>query len=161
MLLSNMLPNRGYGDGDGSAYAVDHAGLRTLLGTRRIIAANGASLAPFGTIDTPGQGETVSGVDRELRVGADAGPHLIPIDGSTIDVYVDNIFMGHPDVWPLPRRHRDAVPGPGQLERRGGPFLIDTTQLTNGLHTISWVVRDNAGRSAGMGSRFFRVQNGS
>ncbi len=37
--------------------------------------------------------------------------------------------------------------------------MIDTTALTNGLHTISWVVRDDAGQTSGIGSRFFRVQN--
>jgi hypothetical protein len=31
--------------------------------------------------------------------------------------------------------------------------------LSNGLHTISWVVRDDAGAAQGVGSRFFAVQN--
>jgi hypothetical protein len=40
-----------------------------------------------------------------------------------------------------------------------GYFRIDTTQLSNGLHTISWGARDNAGHGNGLGSRFFLVQN--
>jgi hypothetical protein len=33
--------------------------------------------------------------------------------------------------------------------------------LGNGLHTMAWVVTDNQGSTAGVGSRFFRVFNGS
>ena len=39
--------------------------------------------------------------------------------------------------------------------------MIDTTQLSNGLHTIQWNIRDDIGQVSGVGSRFFRVQNGS
>ena len=61
MVLTNMLPNQGNGTFDLHVFATDYAGLTTNLGTRRIIAANSGSTRPFGTIDTPGQGETVSG----------------------------------------------------------------------------------------------------
>ncbi len=44
---------------------------------------------------------------------------------------------------------------------RLGFFIIDTRALANGLHTIAWVVRDSAGRGAGVGSRFFSVFNAS
>ena len=40
-----------------------------------------------------------------------------------------------------------------------GAFVFDSRTLTNGLHTISWVVRDNTGAEVGIGSRFFKVQN--
>ena len=39
--------------------------------------------------------------------------------------------------------------------------MIDTTSLTNGMHTISWVVTDDQGSTEGIGSRFFTVSNGS
>lgn len=161
MLLSNMLPNRGTVTVTLSAYAVDHAGLRTLLGTRRIIAANGASLAPFGTIDTPGQGQTVSGVIANFGWALTPAHTSIPSDGSTIDVYVDNIFMGHPTYGLYRADIATLFPGLANSNGAVGVLSIDTTLLSNGLHTISWVVRDNAGRSTGMGSRYFRVQNGS
>ena len=61
MVLTNFLPNQGNGTFTLHAYAYDGAGLQTLLGSRRIVAANSTSVKPFGTIDTPGQGETVSG----------------------------------------------------------------------------------------------------
>ena len=39
--------------------------------------------------------------------------------------------------------------------------VIDTTRLTNGLHTISWTVVDDQGATEGIGSRFFTVSNGT
>lgn len=40
-----------------------------------------------------------------------------------------------------------------------GAFMLDTTTLTNGLHTIAWLVTDSADRTEGIGSRFFIVNN--
>jgi hypothetical protein len=37
--------------------------------------------------------------------------------------------------------------------------VLDTTPLSNGIHTVGWVVRDAAGHTAGIGSRFFTVAN--
>ncbi len=39
--------------------------------------------------------------------------------------------------------------------------ILDTTALTNGMHTISWIVTDNQGATEGIGSRFFTVSNGA
>ena len=69
---------------------------QTLLGTRRIVAANASSVKPFGTIDTPGQGETVSGTIVNFGWALTPQPSIIPINGSTIDVYVDGVNRGHP-----------------------------------------------------------------
>ena len=33
--------------------------------------------------------------------------------------------------------------------------MIDTTALSNGLHTIVWTATDSAGLTGGIGSRFF------
>ena len=161
MVLTNFLPNQGNGTFTLHAYAVDGAGLQTLLGTRRIVAANAASTRPFGTIDTPGQGETVSGTITSFGWALTPQPNIIPVNGSTIDVYVDGVFRGHP----VYNNYRSdiATMFPG-LRNSGGAvgfFSIDTTTLSNGLHTIQWVVTDSAGQTSGMGSRFFRVQNGS
>ena len=38
--------------------------------------------------------------------------------------------------------------------------MIDTTALSNGMHTIAWTVTDNLGSTEGIGSRYFRVSNG-
>jgi hypothetical protein len=40
-----------------------------------------------------------------------------------------------------------------------GSYVIDTSALGNGLHTIAWSVTDSAGRTEGIGSRFFNVLN--
>jgi len=50
---------------------------------------------------------------------------------------------------------------PGYNNSNGavGFFFIDTTQLQNKLHTISWSVTDNGNRTDGIGSRFFTVFN--
>src|SRR5207302_1109249 len=40
-----------------------------------------------------------------------------------------------------------------------GYMYLDTTKMTNGLHTISWNVYDNKVRGNGIGSRFFNVFN--
>ncbi len=161
MALTNTMPNQGNGTFDFYAYATDHGGMSTLLGTRRLIVANNASTFPFGTIDTPGQGETVSGVIVNFGWALAKGSRMIPFDGSTIDVYVDNVFRGHPVYNNYRVDIATLFPGLANSNGAIGYFMLDTTQLTNGLHTISWVVRDNAGQSSGVGSRFFRVQNGS
>jgi hypothetical protein len=41
-----------------------------------------------------------------------------------------------------------------------GAFDIDTTALSNGLHSLAWGVTDSAGRVEGIGSRNFVVSNG-
>ena len=47
------------------------------------------------------------------------------------------------------------------LFRSQGLFGFDTTTLADGLHTISWTVTDTNNKTAGVGSRFFRVFNGT
>ena len=52
-----------------------------------------------------------------------------------------------------------AFPGYTNAAAAGGHFTLDTTTLTNGLHTIGWLVTDSYGRADGVGSRFFTVAN--
>ena len=61
LLLTNMLPNGGDGAYRIHAYADDVDGHTTLLGSKTISCSNSTATLPFGTIDTPGQGESVSG----------------------------------------------------------------------------------------------------
>ena len=42
-----------------------------------------------------------------------------------------------------------------------GVATFDSTTLTNGVHTLSWLVTDNLGSASGIGSRYFTVSNGS
>ena len=162
MILTNMLPNQGNGTFDLHAIATDLGGAQTLLGTRRIVAANSASSFPFGTIDTPGQGATVSGTIVNFGWALAPTGRQIPISGNTIDVYIDGVFRGHP-VYNQVRADIASL-FPGLYNTTGGRgavgyFIIDTTTLSNGLHTISWVIIDDIGQASGVGSRYFRVQN--
>ena len=114
---------------------------------------------PFGAIDTPGQGETVSGVIYNWGWALTPGSAVIPADGTSIDVMIDGAFAGHP-VYGLYRDDIASIfPGYTNARTAVGYYLIDTTMMENGRHTISWIVRDNQGRAQGIGSRYFTVFN--
>ena len=160
LLLTNMLPNRGNGTFRLHAYAQDSDLQRTLIGSRTITAANSTADAPFGAIDTPAQGETISGPGYvNWGWALTPQPNMIPANGSSIQVYVDGVALGtitynlfRPDVSGL-------FPG---LQNSGGPVgyrAIDTTTLSEGMHTIAWVATDTSGHATGIGSRFFTVNN--
>lgn len=160
MLLSNFLPNSGTGVFTLHALATDLDGHTVSLGTRRIDARNSTGVLPFGTIDTPLQGQTVSGTIVNFGWALTPSPsNFIPTDGSTIDVYIDNVRVGSP----VYNNFRADIAGlfPGLANTNGaiGYFYIDTTTLTNGRHSIAWVVRDNTGAATGIGSRYFNVVN--
>jgi hypothetical protein len=159
MILSNMLPNAGNGTFTLHALARSQGGESEIIGTRVVVADNAASTRPFGTIDTPGQGAIVSGPVVNFGWALTPQPKMIPLDGSTIDVYIDGVMVGHPSY----NHFRPDIAGlfPGYANSNGavGAYVFDSTSLSNGLHTISWVVRDDAGAVEGVGSRFFTVQN--
>lgn len=83
--------------------------------------------------------------------------------GTYCDDDVANLFgttTAHPVGTPRadnPTRHRNLDAGRGAI----GVYSIDTTTLVNGVHTIAWSVTDSAGRTEGIGSRFFTVLNGA
>lgn len=178
-VLSNLLPNAGNGPITFHAYAFDVNNNVALLGSRTVIGVNGASVLPFGTIDTPGQGATVSGTITIFGWALTPGANIIATDGSTIQVIVDNVVVGNPTYnqcrgsngtnFPAPgtcnddvatvfgRSYRNISEGSGAI----GSFALDTTILTNGIHTMEWRVTDSAGNVQGIGSRYFYVQNGS
>ncbi len=86
-------------------------------------------------------------------------PHCIPFDGSTIDLVIDNVVVGHP-VYSNPRADIAALfPGLCNSSNAVGYYVLDTTTLANGVHTIAWVARNTAGGATGMGSRYFTVAN--
>jgi hypothetical protein len=72
---------------------------------------------------------------------------------------VDGVLLGHP-VYNNPRSDIQAL-FRGYTNTNGavGYFMLDTTLLTNGVHTIEWGVRDDAGNAQGIGSRYFTVGN--
>jgi hypothetical protein len=160
MLLTNFLPGGGTGIFTITVIISDVDGHTTKLDSRRIDCRNLSNTLPFGTIDTPAQGETVSGTIVNFGWALTPNPgNCIPTNGSTILVVIDNIVVGHP-VYNKPRGDISAL-FPGLCNSSGaiGFYILDTTTLPNGVHTISWVVRDNAGGATGMGSRYFTVAN--
>jgi hypothetical protein len=84
---------------------------------------------------------------------------MIPLDGSTLRVWVDGVGLGHP----VYNNYRSdiATQYPGYANSNGavGYYYLDTTAYANGLHTIAWGVVDNGGNTTGIGSRFFTVLN--
>ncbi|MDO8835986.1 MAG: hypothetical protein Q7V01_10325, partial [Vicinamibacterales bacterium] len=214
LMLTNMLPHvtsgLAYG-GQGTlqlyAIATDVEGKTTLLGRSRadhaptsITLTNDTIAKPFGAIDTPGQGETVSGLlanfgwvlTRDGNTSAEAGDISIPTDGSTVGVFLDGVKVGQVAYNqcrgtvgnPVPAGlycdddvaniFGNAMPQATFSQRVAnqtayrnldagraaiGSFAIDTTTLANGRHTIAWGVTDSAGRTEGIGSRFFHVLN--
>lgn len=159
MLLTNMLPGGGNGTYRLHAYVEDVDGHSTFLGTRTITGNNSAGTLPFGAIDTPGQGETVSGVITNWGWALTPQPANIPTDGSTIDVLIDGVVVGRP-TYAFDRADIAALfRGYANTNSAVGYFTIDTRTLSNGVHTIAWVVRDSMGRAQGIGSRYFTVQN--
>jgi hypothetical protein len=165
-MLTNELPSNNGNDGVGNgtynihAIAHDKAGKSTDLGTKTIVVDNRDATAPFGSIDTPAQGATISG-SAFVNFGWALTPvgKSIPIDGSTIWVYIDGLPYGHP-VYNNPRLDIETLfPGYANSARAVGYFYIDTTHIPNGVHTIAWTVTDSVGAKSGIGSRYFIIQN--
>jgi uncharacterized protein (TIGR01370 family) len=162
MLLTNFLPGGGNGTFTLHAVARDNGGHGVTLGTATITCDNEHAVKPFGAIDTPVQGGIASG-NKYVNFGwaLTPRPNSIAIDGSTIDVRVDGVKVGHP-VYNLYRSDIASLfPGYANSQGAVGYFILDTTAYSNGVHTIQWTVRDSAGNTDGIGSRYFIIQNPS
>jgi uncharacterized repeat protein (TIGR03803 family) len=164
LLLTNVLPNQGNGPFKLYAFADDVDGNSTLLGTRTIVTANATATKPFGAIDTPGQGEIVSG-SRYPNFGwvlSRGATRADPPGGGLVQVFIDGVLAGTPAGW-TSRSDLTAAFPQAQYSGVGNAlavFEVDTTALSNGVHTIAWFVTDNQGVAEGVGSRFFTVSNG-
>ncbi len=160
MLLTNFLPNGGNGTFVLHAIATDAVGKTTTLGTKTIICDNANAVKPFGAIDTPGQGSTVSGSDYiNWGWALTPQPNTIPTDGSTINVYVDGVNLGNPQYNIYRADIADLFPNYTNSSGAAGNFKLDTTAYENGVHTIQWTATDDAGNTDGIGSRYFTISN--
>jgi hypothetical protein len=160
MLLTNMFPNQGNGAFTLYADAGDKEGNIVTLGVKTITCDNANAVKPFGAIDTPIAGGTAAGKSYvNFGWALTPMPNMIPTDGSTISVWVDGKALGRP-VYNI---YREDIPTrfPGYANSDGaiGYYYLDTTQYANGMHTIAWTIRDNAGNEDGIGSRYFSIQN--
>jgi hypothetical protein len=160
MMLTNFLPDNGNGTFKIHAIAADIEGNQVTLGIKTITCDNANAVKPFGAIDTPAQGGLAAGSNyRNQGWVLTPMPNSIPTDGSTINVIVDGFNIGHPtyNVY----RQDIAALFPGYANSNGALayFDLDTTIYSNGVHTISWNVADDAGNTDGIGSRYFSIQN--
>jgi hypothetical protein len=164
LMLTNFLPNQGNGTFTLYAYADDTDGHTTLLGRKVITCTNSKATRPFGAIDTPGQGELVSGASyANFGWVLALGPTLAYPPHGTVRVVIDGVFGPSPGGWasrPDLTALFPAATYPG-VTNALGVIDIDTTALSNGVHTIAWVVTANNGESDGVGSRYITVSNGS
>ena len=163
MLLTNFLPGGGNGTYVLEAVATDYVGNAQSLGTKTIYCDNANAVKPFGAIDAPGPGQKVSGSQYKNNGWVlTPPPDSIPETGTTINVYIDNVYLGHP-AYGIYRPDIEALFGPEYTNRSaaGGSFTLDTTAFENGLHIIYWTARDSGGDEEGIGSRYFVIDNSS
>jgi hypothetical protein len=157
MVLTNMLPNQGNGTYTLHAFASDVEGRVSYLGSRTFSSSNATTMEPFGTIDTPGQGDTISGIYTVF--GWALAPQPNTILPERILMFVDGFYVG----WVKYGSFRSDVaalfPGLNDTNRAGGHFILDTRLLSNGLHTMSWMILPATGSLQHVGSRFFVVNN--
>ena len=160
ILLTNVLPNRGNGPFSLAAFAHDASGHRVEIGRKTIHCNNDNQAKPFGTIDSPKSGESISG-SSYLNFGwvLTPLPKTVPKDGSTISVWVDGVQLGHP----VYNQYREDIarqfPEFNNSQGAVGYYYLETTQYRNGVHTIGWSVVDDQGQAEGIGSRFFSIDN--
>jgi hypothetical protein len=158
MMLTYGLPNAN-GTFKLHAIAVDEEGNQLKLGTKTIVVDNAHSVKPFGAIDAPAPGQTISGTLASGGWTLTPKPASIAIDGSTIWVNIDSVDVGHP-LFGINRGDLAGLfPGYANTNTAGGSFSLDTTKYTNAMHSIAWIVYDNQGHGDGIGSRFFTIQN--
>ncbi len=161
LMLTNALPNGGNGSYVIRAFATDNSGNRVPLGSKKIVCDNSTNVKPFGALDTPTQGGIASGTDFvNFGWALTAKPNTIPIDGSTIMVWVDGEPLpGHP-AYNVPRKDLAArFPDYNNSAGPGGFYFINTRMYRNGVHRIAWSVKDDAGNMDGIGSRYFKILN--
>lgn len=161
MALTNSFPNNGNGTFIITAVGGDGSGNEVLLGSRTLICDNEHSVKPFGVLDTPVRGSVVSGTDFvNYGWALTPLPNTIPNDGSTITVLIDGVPQPGQPVYNGYRVDiAERFPGYKNSSGAVGYYFLDTTFFADGLHTISWDVRDDAGNEGGSGSYYFRISN--
>lgn len=160
MLLTNFLPSKGIGMYTLFAQAVDQNNVPRKVGVSTITCDNGHAVKPFGAIDTPAPGGLASGA-QYVNWGwvLTPSPNQIPAQGTTIDVLVDGVNVGHPTYNVYRQDIADLFPGYANSDGAAAFFALNTEVYQNGVHTIEWIATDNAGNKEGIGSRYFTIHN--
>jgi len=157
--ITGLLPDDGNSTYTIHAIATDSHGAGTTLGTRTIHCDNANATEPFGSFFRPGHGETISGNYMNVGWALTPQPNTIPYDGSTITVFFDGVNIGNPFYNVYREEIAYAFQGYNNSEGAGGYIYIDTTQYQNGVHTLGWIVVDDAGNSESIGFRYIKIEN--
>lgn len=158
-LMTGLFPDGGNSTYTIHAIATDGHGIDTTLGTRTIHCDNANAVKPFGSFFRPGHGETISGNYMNVGWALTPQPNTIPYDGSTITVFFDGVNIGNPVYNVYREEIAYAFQGYNNSEGAGGYIYIDTTQYENGIHTLGWIVVDDAGNTESVGNRYIKIEN--
>jgi hypothetical protein len=155
-----------FGQGNGTyklyAFGFDQEGNVATIGSKSVVVSNNTATKPFGSIDTP----TIGG---DPGTSPNFGWGLTPkVNGAATCKIQPNGVQVSIDSGPLqPVVYGDArtdiagaFPGFSNTSAAGGHFIFDWSTLTNGPHTIGWLITDDCNRADGVGSRFFNVTTG-
>jgi hypothetical protein len=162
LMLTWGLWNQGNGTYRLHAFAFDQENNVATIGTKTIIVNNNMATKPFGSIDTPTVGGDASGPNFGWGLTPKVnGAATCKIPSNGIQVSIDSGPL-QPVVYGDARADiAGAFPGFSNSAAAGGHFIFDWSTLTNGLHTIGWLITDDCNRADGVGSRFFNVTGGA
>ena len=162
LMLTWGLWNQGNGTYKLYAFAFDQENNVATIGAKTIIVNNNAATKPFGSIDTPAVGGDASGPNFGWGLTPKVnGAATCKIPSNGVQVSIDSGPL-QPVVYGDARSDiAGAFPGFSNSAAAGGHFLFDWSTLTNGPHTIGWLITDDCGRADGVGSRFFNVTGGT
>jgi YVTN family beta-propeller protein len=161
LMLTWGLWNQGNGTYRLSVFAFDQEDNVSTIGTKTIVVNNNAATKPFGSIDTPAVGGDASGANFGWALTPKVnGVATCKIPSNGVQVSIDSGPL-QPVVYGDARSDiAAAFPGFSNSAAAGGHYIFDWSTLTNGVHTIGWLVTDDCNRADGIGSRFFNVANG-
>jgi len=163
LLLTQGLFSQGNGPFTLYAFAYDREGRSAVLGSKAITVSNATATKPFGSIDVPAYGQTMTAdfFNFGWALTPNASPAACMIINGNVLVSIDSgpltpVSYGdaRPDI-------AAAFPGFSNGAGAGGAYHIPIATLANGTHQIGWYVVDNCNRAEGIGSRFFSVLTGS
>ena len=166
LMLTNFLPNGGDGAYLLKVFATDREGNRTLIGMRSIVGQNSTATRPFGAIDTPDQGESVSGTVANFGWVLVRTPYLASPGATSFATRQRRHrrrrrrYAERMDQQVRPDRTLSQSTYPG-VNKALGVFSFDSTVYANGVHTLAWGVTADNAQSDGIGSRYFTIVNGS
>jgi hypothetical protein len=156
-----------FGQGNGTyklyAFGFDQEGNVATIGSKSLVVSNNTATKPFGSIDTPAIGGD-PGTSPNFGWGLTPkvnGAATCKIQSNGVQVSIDSGPL-QPVVYGDVRSDiAGGFPGFSNTSAAGGHFIFDWSTLTNGPHTIGWLITDDCNRADGVGSRFFNVTNGS